>query len=56
MLIREYLEDARTEDLVRLCKFLGIHPSTDWKRSSMINWLVYEGVCGENKFFPKGWD
>lgn len=34
---------AKTEDLVRWCKWLGIDPSSDFKRDSLLEWLEYEG-------------
>lgn len=37
------LTHCSEEDLKRLCIYLGIHPSSDFKRKSMINWLCYMG-------------
>lgn len=51
---RYELEQAPIENLVRLCKWLGIDESSDFQRSSLINWLVWMGYCKE--IHPGGWD
>lgn len=47
------LEQIPIGNLIRLCKWLGIHESSDFKKSSIINWLIYEGHCSDPK--AGGW-
>ena len=42
MMLSQYqVNNCKLEDLVRLCKYLGINRESDFKRSSMVNWLVF---------------
>ena len=47
------LEEIPIENLIRLCKWLGIDESSDFKRSSLINWLIWMGHCSDSK--AGGW-
>lgn len=49
---KAHLYLCKIEDLIRLCQFLGIHESSDLKRSSLINWLIFEGYVDVS---PPGW-
>lgn len=42
---RKELEYAPIEDLIRLCKWLEIDESSDFKRESLINWLIWMDYC-----------
>lgn len=37
------LENCKLKDLIKLCRFAGIDESSDFKRISLIKWLIYMG-------------
>ena len=37
------VKNCKLDDLIRLCRWLGIPDGSDNKRQSLINWLVHEG-------------
>ena len=49
-----HIRNATHDGVKRLCTWLGIDKSTDWKQESLLNWLIYEGYVLEYPTVSRG--